>query len=221
MRHRIEHGDAKALLPAFLAQHLDVAGAPRAEGEVVAADDMASAQPLQQHVVDEGVGRKGRERLVEVLRQHGLHAVLLQQPEPGRRQGQPERPGVGHEEAARMRLEGQRHDRRVQHLGVLGGAIEQRLMAAMHAVEIAQRHCPAPPFSGRGLPVLEARDHFLGVRRGTETTASPSITTVSPERHCVFIVTRRRSWLMSVMVQTAVTVSPIETGAVKFKVCET
>ena len=108
-----------------------------------------------------------------------------------------------------------------KHLGVLGGAVEQRLMAAMHAVEIAQRHRSALPLRGRGLPVVEARDHFFGVRRGTETTASPSITTVSPERHCVFSVTRRRSWLMSVMVQTAVTVSPIETGAVKLSVCET
>ena len=219
--HRIEHGDAKALLPALLAQHLDIAAAAGAEGEIVAAHDMARAHALQQHVVDEGVGRQGGEGLVEVLRQHGLHAVLLQQPEPGRRQGQPERAGVGHEEAARMGLEGQRHDRRVQHLGMLGGAVEQRLMAAMHAVEVAQRHRPALPLRGRGLPVVEARDHFFGVRRGTDTTASPSITTVSPERHCVFSVTRRRSWLMSVMVQTAVTVSPIETGAVKLSVCET
>jgi hypothetical protein len=116
----------------------------------------------------------------KLLRQHGLHAVLLEQPQLGRRQGQPERAGVGHEEAARMRLEGQRHDRRVQHLGVLGGAVEQRLVTAMHAVEIAQRHRPALPLRGRGLPAVEARDHFFGVRRGTETMASPSITTVSP-----------------------------------------
>ncbi len=182
---------------------------------------MARAHALQQHVVDEGVGREGGKGLVEVLRQHRLHAVLFQEPEPGGRQGQPERTGVGHEEAARMGLEGQGHDRRVQHLGMLGGAVEQRLMAAMHAVEIAQRHRSALPLRGRGLPVVEARDHFFGVRRGTETTASPSITTVSPERHWVFSVTRRRFWSMSVMVQTAVTVSPIETGAVKFSVCET
>src|SRR5215813_13591341 len=119
-----------------------------------------------------------------------------------------------------MRLEGQRHHRRIQHLGVLGGAIEQRLVAAMNAVEIAERHRAALPLVGRALPALEARDHVLAARRGTDTTASPSITTLSPERHCVFSVTRRRSWLMSVTVQTAVTVSPIETGAVKFSICE-
>ena len=220
--HRIEHGDAKALLPALLAQHLDIAAAAGAEGKIVAAHDMARAHALQQHVVDEGVGRQGGKGLVEVLRQHRLHAVLFQEPQPGGRQGQPERTGVGHEEAARMRLEGEGHDRRVQDLGMLGGPVDQRLVAAMHAVEIAQRHRPALPLR-RAWPASRSktRDHFFGVRRGTETTASPSITTVSPARHCVFIVTRRRSWLMSVMVQTAVTVSPIETGAVKFSVCET
>ena len=204
-----------------LAQHLDIAAAARAEGEVVAAHDMARAQALQQHVIDEGLGRQRREGRVEALRQHGLHAVLLQQPQLGRRQGKAERSGVGHEEAPRMRLEGQRHHRRIERLGMLGGAVEQRLMAAMHAVEVAQRHGSALPLRGRGLPVVEARDHFFGVRRGTETIASPSITTLSPERHWVFSVTRRRSWLMSVMVQTAVTVSPIETGAMKLSVWET
>jgi hypothetical protein len=90
----------------------------------------------------------------------------------------------------------------------------------MHAVEIAECHGAALPWGGRRPPVVEDRDRF-GARRGTETTASPSITTVSPLRHCVFSVTRRRWWLMSVMVQIAVTVSPIETGAVKLKVWET
>ena len=210
----------KPLALAPLAQHLDIAAAARAEGEVVAAHDVARAQPRQQHVVDEGVGRQGRERLVEVLRQHGLHAVLAQQPDLCRRQGEAERAGVGHEEAARMRLEGERDQRRAQRPGPFAGMRQQRLVAAMHAVEVAERHGAALPLGRRRPPVVEGRDHF-GVRRGTETTASPSITTVSPLRHCVLSVTRRRSWLMSVMVQIAVTVSPIDTGAVKLKVWET
>ena len=108
-------------------------------------------------------GERAAKAAIEALRQHRLHAVLLQQPELGRRQGEPERAGVGHEEAARMRLEGQRHHRRVQHLGVLGGALEQGLVAAMHAVEIAQRHGPALPLRGRRLPLVEGRDHMPGV----------------------------------------------------------
>ena len=143
-----------------------------------------------------------------------------QQPDFCRRQGEAERAGIGHEEAARMGLEGERDQRRAERLGALAGVRQQRLMAAMHAVEIAERHGAALPGGRRRPPVVEDRDHF-GVRRGTETTASPSITTVSPLRHCVFSVTRRRSWLMSVMVQIAVTVSPIDTGAVKLKVWET
>ena len=156
----------------------------------------------------------------EALRQHGLHAMLGQQPDLCRRQGETERAGVRHEEAARMGLEGERDQRRAERRGALAGMRQQRLVAAMHAVEIAERDGAALPLRRRRPPVVEDRDHF-GVRRGTETTASPSITTVSPLTHCVFSVTRRRSWLMSVMVQIAVTVSPIDTGAVKLKVCET
>ena len=152
--------------------------------------------------------------------EHGLHTVFGQQPDFCRRQGETERAGVGHEEAARMGLEGERDQRRAERRGALAGVRQQRLVAAMHAVEIAERHGAALPLGRRRPPVVEDRGHF-GVRRGTETTASPSITTVSPFRHCVFSVTRRRSWLMWVIVQIAVTVSPIDTGDVKLKVWET
>src|SRR4030095_2527439 len=59
--HRIEHGDAKALLPALLAQHLDIATAAGTEGEIVAAHDLARAHAPPQHIAYEGNSRHGGE----------------------------------------------------------------------------------------------------------------------------------------------------------------
>ena len=173
VHHGIEHGDAEASGPGPLAQHLDIAAAARAEGEVVAAHDVARAKSLQQDVVDEGIGRQRGERLVEALRQHGLHAVLAQQPDLCRRQGEAEGAGVGHEEAARMRLEGERDQRRAQRARPFAGMRQQRLVAAMHAVEIAERHGAAPPGGGRRPPVVEGRDHAAITPRRVAAPARP------------------------------------------------
>ena len=152
-------------------------------------------------------------------------AKLPEQAELGRRQGQAKGRGVGHEEAARMRLEGERHQRRAQRRGKLGGLCQQGLVAAMHAVEIAERHHAALPGGRRIPPVFENGSHLAGFvqagRRGTSTTASPSITTLSPLRHWVLSATRRLAASIAVIVAMAVIVSPISTGAMKFMVCET
>ena len=73
------------------------------------------------------------------------------------RQGQTERRVIRAEVLARMRLEGQyaeRHlrPRRVCRLDHLG-------MAAMHAVEIAQRHRGAACIGGKFAPVVVDPDH--------------------------------------------------------------
>src|SRR5260370_15163236 len=52
-------------------------------------------------------------------------------------------------------------------------------------------------------------------RLGTRTSASPSITTVSPTLHTVLSATRFFSAMTSVMVTRASTVSPARTGALK------
>jgi len=51
---------------------------------------------------------------------------------------------VGPEQAARMRLEGHDAQRRAQGLRLLARRPQHGLMAAMHAVEIAERHNGAP-----------------------------------------------------------------------------
>jgi hypothetical protein len=128
---------------------------------------------------------------IEALRQHRLHAAFLEQPRFGGQQGEPERPGVRHEVAPRMRLEGERDQRGIERARLLLGARHQYLMAAMHAVEVAERDHAAGPLRRGRLPVVEDRDHPAASRRGTRTTASPSITTLSPFRHWVLSVTRR------------------------------
>src|SRR6185437_9309099 len=119
-----------------------------------------------------------------------------------------------------MRLEGERHQRRAERARLLGRALDQRLVAFVHAVEIAQRDRAAGPLRRDGLPVVEDGDHFAASRRGTRICASPSITTLSPFRHWVLSVTRRRRSSISVTVATAVMVSPISTGALNSMVCE-
>src|SRR6185369_7163974 len=103
--------------------------------------------------------------------------------------------------------EGERHHRRAECLGLLDGAFDQRLMATMHAVEIAERDGGALPRRRYRLPIVEAGNHAnpqAWSRRGTRTMASPSITTLSPLKHWVLSVTRRRLSSMAVMVATAV-----------------
>ena len=131
-----------------LAQPLDIAAAARAEGEVVAAHDVARAQALQQHVVDEGVGGSAANAGSKRCASTACTPYCASSRSLGGRQGEAERAGVGHEEAARMRLEGERHQRRAERRGLLAARAEQRLVAAMHAVEIAERDHAARPRAG-------------------------------------------------------------------------
>lgn len=146
--------DREALL-----KNLDVAATTRAEGKIVTANHMAAAQPLQQHVLDEGIGWKCCETRIEMLRQHRVDAVLLEQPHLPRRQRETERARVGDEETPRMGLECQDHDRPAERRGMLDRARQQRLMTAMHAIEVAQRDHAALPSGRDSGPIFEDRDH--------------------------------------------------------------
>src|SRR5262249_7636584 len=129
--------------------------------------------------------------------------------------------GVGHEEAAWMGLEGECYQRRAERARMLAGALQQHLMAAMHAVEIAERHRAALPLGGGGLPVVEDRHRHAASRRGTSTGAPPSITPLSPFRRRVFGVPRPPLASVAGVGQAAGMVWPMMTGAMKFSDCET
>ena len=134
LRH---HHGPEAMLPAVLAQGLAGALAALAEGVVEAADHHHRRVGLH-HFGHEILGGLIRPRPVEggdaqVVHAEGLHdAGLLrdgveEQRRPFRR-----------EDAQRVGLEGQYVQREIHLLGQLAPAHQQRLMAAVHAVEHAQ-----------------------------------------------------------------------------------
>ena len=63
-----------------LAQHLGIAAAAAAEGEVVAGDDAGGADPLGQHLADEILGAGRGEVGVELEHQHRVGAGMGEQP---------------------------------------------------------------------------------------------------------------------------------------------
>ena len=70
----------------------------------------------------------------------GVEAELGDQPRLHRRRRDQEQRHVRAEDGARMRLEGQHQGRHAAAPGLLASALEHGLMAAMDAVEIADRH---------------------------------------------------------------------------------
>ncbi len=186
-------------------QHLDIAAAARAEGEIVAAHDVARAKPFSSTSVDEGVGRRGRRRPASKCcastactpywsSSRGLAGGKVSRNGPV--SGTKKRRGCGSKVSATTGA--------LERGSLLGGTGQQRLVAAMHAVEIAQRHRPALPLRpGMDLPVVEASGSCsLRLRRAAAPARRPrrrsppcrrSGTASSASR-------ARRSWLMSVMV---------------------
>src|SRR5258706_9397337 len=97
-------------------------------------------------------------------------------------------------------------------------------MPPMHAGEIGERHHGALRVGG-SIAVMAEDPHqtfslesFVSVSwEGTLTSASPSITTVSPTAQTQSKVTRLFTLLISRTVQVAKTVSPIRTVALNLK----
>ena len=138
-------------------EEVGAAAAAPTEGEVRAAHQMARAETLVQHLGHEGLGRHQAEFVVEGQLVEQGDAQRLECRGALGRQREAERRVVGAEVLARMRLEGQHAEgqlrpRRVRGLDHLG-------MAAMHAVEIAQRHDGAACIGGKLAPVVEDADH--------------------------------------------------------------
>ncbi len=140
--HHPRHVEAGTLARAV--EHRVVAATPGTEAEVVADQHIARAEAAHQHLVDE-VLRCQRGQCGIEAQHHGLidpaalelAELVAQAGDSGRRQlGLARQPG---KPVARMRLE--RHHRARQP-AVLGFAAQQRqhrLVAAMHAVEVADR----------------------------------------------------------------------------------
>ena len=188
-------------------------------------------EPGREDVKDEGLGAEPGEACVERKLVEHLDPELRQPPRPGVGGHQPECGRVGGEERSRVRLEGDDAERCVE-LGRRGvGQRQHRLVAEMHAVEVAHRDgrsavigseaavvvkSPHPaPSRDRQAPSVASQSNL---RLGASTSASPSSTTLSPTRQEQSSVTRRREWSISRTRTVASTRSPGRTGALNLSV---
>src|SRR5690606_297958 len=114
----------------------------RAEAEVVADQQEAGAQPLDDDLVDEGLRREPGQRLVEPGDAHPVDAAGSERLELVAL-GEDARRGLAavarREEFARMRLEGQHAAREPPAAGLLDEPAEHRLVSAMDAIVVADR----------------------------------------------------------------------------------
>ena len=156
VRHLIDDGDAEAELAAQLRHGGGAALAALAEVEVIARDHMGDAQPLHQVADDEVFRAEFGQRPVEGQHRHEGGAQRRDQPRLQRLRRQAEHRLVRLEIAARVRLEADDAPGPSEPPG-FGRGSQQRLVAAVHAVEIADGDDGAPAVFRNG---REARDHM-------------------------------------------------------------
>nr|BFE68572.1 hypothetical protein GCM10020092_018730 [Actinoplanes digitatis] len=176
LRHQGRLLDREAEGAPEAGEHGQVAGRPVAEAEVVALDHDGRVQRLDQHVVHEGLGAELRERRGERDDAERVDAELLDQLGLAHRLGQHGRVRAGPHDLGRVRVEG--HDDRVQAevAGPLHGVPDDRLVAAVHAVEDADRHhrsaesarhrlVPPPPLHSAASPGPDLAGKRIGHSR--------------------------------------------------------
>jgi hypothetical protein len=161
--HLVAHhpGHVEAERAAGGVQHRVVAGAPRAEAEIVAHQHVAHAQSRHQHVGDEALGRQGREVLVEAQQDHVVDAATLQLEHLVAQRGDARRgefglAGAAREEVARVRLEGEHAGRHAAMARLVAQQRQHGLVAAVHAVEVADGQRRAAFREGEGGEGAEA-----------------------------------------------------------------
>ena len=163
--NRLDHGHAKAALGARGAQQIGRAAAALAEGAVPADDDVRSADRADDDLGDEILGALCGKGEVEMLHEQQIDAEPRQLALLDAKRGQPERLRRRHEDAARMRLEGQHPSGRLPRPRQVAGPADQQRMAAMHPVEIAHRQHRAARVMRLGTGMSDDADH--GVGRGS------------------------------------------------------
>ena len=169
-----EHGredlDAEAFHFAHVGKHRRVARPALAELEIAADDNAACAQPIDQHVHDKFLRALRRHLGIESEREHRIDALLGKETRLGAERREAKRFAAGPKKFLRMRLEGEHGQRGATLFGNAFGIRDQRLMAAMHAVEIADGHDRAA--IGRGNVAIVAKDaHGAGSGLGCAQAA--------------------------------------------------
>ncbi|MNC33065.1 hypothetical protein D3C75_814470 [compost metagenome] len=142
--HRVGSLDGEAVLLAGLDQEGEVASAVAAEAEVIAHFEMTHAQAVDQDGLDEGIGTELAQTLVECQAQHPVDTLGRQQLDLVAQAGQAGRRGVGGEVLAWLRFEDHHAGRQAQGLTALAQARQDRLVAAVNPVEVANGGDTAP-----------------------------------------------------------------------------
>jgi hypothetical protein len=141
--------DSIAVFAGARFQQVDVATAALAELEILADDDVACAEPCHQHFGDEHIGGQRGKGGVEVERVEDVGSVTFQEARLGAERRQAKALAARLEEFLRMRLEDEDAELSAQGLRVCN----QRLVAAMHAVKIADGN-GGPARGGRQILVV-------------------------------------------------------------------
>jgi hypothetical protein len=103
----------------------------------VADDDVPDAEPIDENPDDEFIGSQRRERGVESEHNGEIDAYALEDRQLLQQRRQVKVRLFGVEEFTRMRLENEGAGRRIELAPDSGSGAQQRLVAAMYAVEIA------------------------------------------------------------------------------------
>ena len=154
--HRMHRAGANAEFGAFALQQGDRAAAPLAKGEIAAGDHAGGAKLAGQNVADPAFGRHIGHRRIEVEHQGrigagcGKHVAALFDG------GEAEGRGIGHEIADRVRGKGGDDGGAALGTGPAQGLAKYGLMAAVKAIEIAQRNNGAAQGFRKGLAGIEA-----------------------------------------------------------------
>ncbi|MCY1532634.1 hypothetical protein D9M68_679170 [compost metagenome] len=136
--------DAEALGLAGLQEEGEIAGTIATEAEIVTDLQVRRSQPFNQHRVDELRGAELAQAAVERQAEHLVHALARQQLELVAQARQAHRRCIRAEVLARLRLENHHATGQTQLSRTLAQPLENGLVAAVHAVEIADGGDAAP-----------------------------------------------------------------------------
>ncbi|MNN58230.1 hypothetical protein D3C81_1732690 [compost metagenome] len=136
--------DAEALGLAGLQEEGEIAGTIATEAEIVADLQVRRAQPFHQHRMDELRGAELAQAAIEGQAEHPVHALAGQQLELVAQARQAHRCRIRAEVLARLRLENHHAAGQTQLSRTLAQPLENGLVAAVHAVEIADGGDAAP-----------------------------------------------------------------------------
>jgi hypothetical protein len=152
---RLGHRDREAVLCAIGLHQLGAAGAAPAERDVEADGHVLHGEAADQHLLDELAVAEAGHLEVERQQVQQVHAQGLQRAGLLGMGHQLEGRLAGAEQPARVRVEGDHAQRQLVGQRGFRGLGDHLLVAAMHAVEIAQGHAGAPLAVGQVLPAVD------------------------------------------------------------------